>query len=94
MWFRNRTRFDRHRNLGAPKTKPPPACTDEGFNFGGLGRDRTIDTRIFNPLLYQLSYRAGKRKIIAPSIATLALALVAQKVDAELLECAVQVGAL
>ena len=28
------------------------------FNFGGLGRNRTIDTRIFNPLLYQLSYRA------------------------------------
>ena len=26
--------------------------------FGGLGRDRTADTRIFNPLLYQLSYRA------------------------------------
>ncbi len=32
--------------------------------FGGLGRNRTIDTRIFNPLLYQLSYRA-KTKIIA-----------------------------
>jgi hypothetical protein len=28
------------------------------LNFGGLGRNRTIDTRIFNPLLYQLSYRA------------------------------------
>ena len=26
---------------------------------GGLGRNRTIDTRIFNPLLYQLSYRAN-----------------------------------
>jgi hypothetical protein len=26
--------------------------------FGGLGRNRTTDTRIFNPLLYQLSYRA------------------------------------
>lgn len=25
---------------------------------GGSGRDRTADTRIFNPLLYQLSYRA------------------------------------
>ena len=23
---------------------------------GGLGRNRTTDTRIFNPLLYQLSY--------------------------------------
>jgi hypothetical protein len=28
--------------------------------FGGLGRNRTIDTRIFNPLLYQLSYRANE----------------------------------
>ena len=28
------------------------------FLFGGLGRNRTTDTRIFNPLLYQLSYRA------------------------------------
>jgi hypothetical protein len=28
---------------------------------GGLGRNRTIDTRIFNPLLYQLSYRATKK---------------------------------
>ena len=26
--------------------------------FGGLGRNRTTDTRIFNPLLYQLSYQA------------------------------------
>ncbi len=29
---------------------------------GGLGRNRTTDTRIFNPLLYQLSYRATKKK--------------------------------
>ena len=34
---------------------------------GGLGRNRTIDTRIFNPLLYQLSYRATEQKIIARS---------------------------
>jgi hypothetical protein len=25
---------------------------------GGQGRNRTVDTRIFNPLLYQLSYLA------------------------------------
>ncbi len=31
-----------------------------GLNSGGLGRNRTIDTRIFNPLLYQLSYRANE----------------------------------
>ena len=29
------------------------------LNFGGLGRNRTTDTRIFNPLLYQLSYQAS-----------------------------------
>ena len=28
------------------------------LNAGGLGRNRTTDTRIFNPLLYQLSYQA------------------------------------
>ncbi len=27
------------------------------FNCGGVGRDRTGDTRIFSPLLYRLSYR-------------------------------------
>jgi hypothetical protein len=27
---------------------------------GGQGRNRTIDTRIFNPLLYQLSYLASR----------------------------------
>ena len=29
-----------------------------GRVIGGLGRNRTADTRIFNPLLYRLSYRA------------------------------------
>ncbi len=29
-----------------------------GKGDGGLGRNRTTDTRIFNPLLYQLSYQA------------------------------------
>jgi hypothetical protein len=37
------------------------------LNFGGLGRNRTTDTRIFNPLLYQLSYQA-EPKIIAREI--------------------------
>ena len=38
-------------------TKKPP----RGWFFsrtGGQGRNRTADTRIFNPLLYQLSYLA------------------------------------
>ena len=34
-------------------------------NFGGLGRNRTTDTRIFNPLLYQLSYQAISSSIAA-----------------------------
>ena len=29
---------------------------------GGLGRNRTTDTRIFNPLLYQLSYQAMRAR--------------------------------
>ena len=35
--------------------------TEDGLQnaFGGLARNRTTDTRIFNPLLYQLSYRAN-----------------------------------
>ncbi len=32
-------------------------------NFGGLGRNRTTDTRIFNPLLYQLSYQAVSQRL-------------------------------
>ena len=35
--------------------KPRDARLSE---FGGQGRDRTGDTRIFSPLLYQLSYLA------------------------------------
>ncbi len=39
-----------------------------GLKLGGLGRNRTTDTRIFNPLLYQLSYRALVRsEIVAAS---------------------------
>lgn len=33
--------------------------------YGGVGQDRTADTRIFNPLLYRLSYRAFVLRIIA-----------------------------
>ena len=32
------------------------------FHNGGAGRNRTADTRSFNPLLYQLSYRAILRE--------------------------------
>ncbi len=41
--------------------KKPESDELSGFlHSGGLGRNRTIDTRIFNPLLYQLSYRANE----------------------------------
>ena len=30
------------------------------LQYGGWGRNRTADTRIFNPLLYQLSYPAAQ----------------------------------
>jgi hypothetical protein len=33
-----------------------------GFD-GGPAQNRTGDTRIFNPLLYQLSYRANEARI-------------------------------
>jgi hypothetical protein len=39
--------------------KAPDSVENQGLSCsGGLGRNRTTDTRIFNPLLYQLSYQA------------------------------------
>ena len=35
-----------------------------GVLFGGQERDRTADTRIFSPLLYQLSYLAEKIEMV------------------------------
>ena len=32
-----------------------------GGEYGAWGRSRTADTRIFNPLLYQLSYPGPER---------------------------------
>jgi hypothetical protein len=32
------------------------------YILGGPGRNRTTDTRIFNPLLYRLSYQAKRRE--------------------------------
>jgi hypothetical protein len=37
----------------------------QAFDFiGGQRRNRTVDTRIFNPLLYQLSYLATSRELL------------------------------
>ena len=35
-----------------------------GGKDGGQGENRTPDTRIFNPLLYRLSYLAGKGRYL------------------------------
>lgn len=41
--------------------RPTPKGWPKCLNLtGGLGRNRTTDTRIFNPLLYQLSYQANE----------------------------------
>ena len=37
---------------------PPRLATSLPLRSGGLGRNRTADTRIFSPLLYRLSYQA------------------------------------
>ena len=48
-----------------------------GRNLGGQGRNRTADTRIFSPLLYQLSYLAFETCCLyrPPRILTAAAAL-------------------
>ena len=38
------------------------------FNYGGLGRNRTADTRIFSPLLYRLSYQAFSKMAVQTGI--------------------------
>jgi hypothetical protein len=51
--------------LAALLLSHPDGDNSKAFVSGGLGRNRTIDTRIFNPLLYQLSYRATKSESIS-----------------------------
>ena len=38
--------------------------------YGGQGRNRTADTRIFSPLLYQLSYLATLGALMLPKRTT------------------------
>ena len=60
-----RPEIDRTRGLLVSKTKTP-ICMDRRFVknvLGGPGRNRTTDTRIFNPLLYQLSYQAKSAQL-------------------------------
>jgi hypothetical protein len=45
--------------LSRKPSKMQKACIAASLmNTGGPGRNRTTDTRIFNPLLYRLSYQA------------------------------------
>ena len=75
------------------------------FKNGGLGRNRTTDTRIFNPLLYRLSYRAilfsycvtSEHSIVAaPDLGLLGSGafFATRQINAQLFEFAVKVGAL
>ncbi len=53
---------------GPPQTQKTPPLLETFFTAGatksgGGTRNRTGDTRIFSPLLYQLSYPAAVRKI-------------------------------
>ncbi len=56
--------MQRDPHLGRLKSQKenPSNIADARVWIGGLGRNRTIDTRIFNPLLYQLSYRASQKR--------------------------------
>ncbi len=50
----------REQELRTPETKKPTGggWLSVQLILGGPGRNRTTDTRIFNPLLYRLSYQA------------------------------------
>src|SRR5690606_33166884 len=52
----------RRRMLGTKQKAQPHRLGQMPESLGGPGRNRTTDTRIFNPLLYQLSYQAKARK--------------------------------
>ncbi len=47
----------------APETGARKDCQGKEKKNGARGRIRTTDTRIFNPLLYQLSYPGGETQI-------------------------------
>ena len=55
------SRFDSSQGVGS---EHEPSSRDARRNSGGRGRNRTADTRIFNPLLYQLSYPAGRESCV------------------------------
>jgi len=46
---------------GLRRAANSPTKSDD---YGGQGRNRTADTGIFNPLLYQLSYLAKREQVV------------------------------
>jgi hypothetical protein len=50
-----------HLTVNANEKGVDPFWINPLQDLGGQGRNRTTDTRIFNPLLYQLSYLAEGR---------------------------------
>src|SRR5471032_1082375 len=60
--------IDRIQGLRTSETTTPTGMSGRWVNYvlGGPGRNRTTDTRIFNPLLYQLSYQAKAAIIAGP----------------------------
>ena len=52
IWKGNACAAIKHKGLKSKK----PHRMSEALYYGAQGRNRTTDTRIFNPLLYQLSY--------------------------------------
>ena len=52
----------RIRRVGA-QSEDAQQPDDSGAGSGGQGQNRTADTRIFNPLLYRLSYLARRARI-------------------------------
>jgi hypothetical protein len=60
--------------------KAPESYWNQGLRrLGGLGRNRTTDTRIFNPLLYRLSYQAE-----GGSVSAYGASLASRQVDTQL----------
>ena len=55
--------------LRIPETTTPTWMSGRCVNdvLGGPGRNRTTDTRIFNPLLYRLSYQAKRHDYRHPN---------------------------
>ena len=52
-----------HRSMADSRNKKGSEFNSEPLRIrGAQGRNRTVDTRIFSPLLYRLSYLGGSTK--------------------------------